>query len=241
MNNFGEIRKEALDYWLSETKRVSDDDIMVFGTYENEWAEKYTSDDMHNSLFCSMGDWNSHITDMLNDDSLDTIQFGDEFKSEVLFRYYTRFLLIVSEVLSDFSEMMELLEGGKQTKIRKLLSPQHLEFDLNQLFGYINSICKHKIAKSGEIKLHNRNHHSTKVFADASGYIREENTVHVSDYIKSGFVRVQIESPRLKDIIDQILYCYSRVDEKLQALNNEDRVLLLSKLKIFEMHVDEVC
>lgn len=241
MSIFGEARKEALEHWLQETKRVSEDGVLVFDTYESTWAEKYTSEDMHNSLFCSMGDWNSHITDILKDSSLDEIEFNDEQFSEVLFRYYTRLLLIVSEVLSDFCEIIELLESNKQGQSRKELSSPNLDYDLNQLFGYINSICKHKISKSGEIKLHNRNHHSAKVFADANGYTRHENTVHVGDFIKSGFVKVQIESPRLKDIIDQILYCYLKVDKKLEALNEIDRELLLSKFKMFEMHEDEVC
>jgi hypothetical protein len=241
MSNFGEIRKEALEHWLNETGRVSDDDVMVFGTFESRWAGEYTSDDMHNSLFCSMGDWNSHITDILKDNSLDDIEFDDELKTEVLFRYYTRFLLIVSEVLSDFSKVIELIEGGKQDKIRKTLSSPNLEFDMKNLIGYINNICKHKIEKSSEKALHNRNHHCNKVFADMPNYERSEDTVHVGDYIKEGFVKVQIESPRLKDVIDQILYCYSVIDLKLVGLNEKDRELLLSKFKVFEMHVDEVC
>lgn len=241
MSDFGDIRKEALEYWLSETKRDSDDDVMVFGTYESKWAEKYTSKDMHNSLFCSMGDWNSHITDVLKDTSLDRIGFEDEFKSEILFRYYTRFLLIISEVLSDFCKVMELLESAKQDKIRKSLSSKNLQFDMKNLIGYINNICKHKIEKSTEKALHNRNHHCDKVFADAPQYIRADNTIHIGDYIKDGFVKVQIESPRLKDVIDQVLYCYSKVDEKLEAINEKDRELLLAKFKAFEIHEDEVC
>ena len=241
MSNFGEIRKEALDYWLSETKRASDDDVMVFGTYESIWAEKYTSMDMHNSLFCSMGDWNSHITDVLKDTSLDSIEFEDEFKSEVLFRYYTRFLLIISEVLSDFITLMGLLENVEKVKAKKLLSSQKLEFDIKNLFGYINNICKHKIEKSSEIALHNRNHHCDKVFADTPQYKRADNAVHVGDYVKNGFVKVQIESPRLKEVINQVLFCYSKVDEKLDALNEKNRELLLIKFKSFEINIDEVC
>lgn len=241
MSYFGEIRKEALYYWLSETKRASDDNVIVFDTFESNWAEKYTSKDMHNSLFCSMGDWNSHITDVLKDTSLDSIEFDDEIKSEFLFRYYTRFLLIISEVLSDFSKVMELLENAKQEKIRKSLTSQNLEFDMKNLFGYINIICKHKLKKSPDISLHNRNHHCIKVFADTPQYKRADNTVHIGDYVKDGFVKVQIESPRLKDLIDQVLFCYSKVDEKLYALNEKNRELLLTKFKAFEIHIDEVC
>lgn len=243
MEEFGKIREAALKYWFEQTKRDPNHEDFSFETYEDIWARKYTSEGMHNSLFCSMKEWNSHITDLLSDSSLDKFKFKfeDEEKSEVFFRYYTRFLLIISEVISDFSKMLELIVGGKQEMNRKLLSSSELEFDVKQLIGYINNICKHKIEKSSDKALHNRNHHCQKVFADSPGYKRSNKAVHVGDFIKAGIVKALIESPKLKDLIDQVMNCYIVVDKKMEALNKSNRKSLLSKFEEFEMPVEEAC
>lgn len=110
MTLFGEIRKAALEYWAAQTGRqirdangnllLTDDFV---DAYECDWQNGYNGGHVH--LFCSLGDWASNLTDLLKDDRYDELDLESEDDAKLLFRHYTRMLLIISEILTDFQDI----------------------------------------------------------------------------------------------------------------------------------------
>jgi hypothetical protein len=113
---FGPIRTVALEHWLQGTGRKTLDfngvtiDDYDSGNFECIWqndARSIMGEKWHVPRFCSMGEWAGNITGILTDDRYDNLDFalifGDLKSSrQILFRYYTRFMLVVSELLTDF-------------------------------------------------------------------------------------------------------------------------------------------
>src|ERR1700678_3058593 len=97
---FKNVREQALNYWLEQTGRQRQEMSELFVT-ECNWQNKFQVPDpdngVHYSIFCSMGDWNTNITDMLEDTRYDELDLADLCDAGILFRYYTRFFLVVSE------------------------------------------------------------------------------------------------------------------------------------------------
>ncbi len=180
---FGQIREAALERWKIATGRslinlstipgtIMIDDFSI-GNYECKWqydARKIKADnDWHVSQFCSLGDWAGNITDILTDFRFDSIPIGllgyDSY-NQSLFRYYTRLMLIISEIMTDFVDLLIAMSiCADNTAARKLLSNT---VNVQELFDYINSICKHKTATYGNLtKLHQCNHHLSFFIEDS--------------------------------------------------------------------------
>ncbi|GAL86072.1 hypothetical protein MYP_3301 [Sporocytophaga myxococcoides] len=211
---FKEIRLEVKEYWLAETKRKRYINDSIIDSFECLWQNNYTEGDKHNSIFCSIGEWNNHITDILTDRKFDKVIFASSKHNTALFRYYTRLFLVVSEILTDFLDLMVYLNDIKNDKARKLLNIKDHYFTFQEFFDYINNICKHKIGdgRNLAIKYHCLNHHIDYFFLD-SGKKKTKKLISIKNLssIKVDGTE-QIEVPRIIDVIKLVINCYNHID-----------------------------
>lgn len=235
---FGEVRKLCLKLWKKSTLRTRgfkkfNDNISK--SLECKWQRKYTTNSQkHNSFYCSLGEWNNHITDLLSDKTYDTLNFNNIEQRKCLFRQYTRIMLITSEILTDFKDFLNFLSLIKLSKNEK---KEKVEFNLdiiplnfNDILAYINSICKHKFS-TGENsnKYHIKNHHVEYLFEDElDGYLVVNPIYENAD--EENFIN-DLYVPKLEYLIRQILHCYKIVDRELK-LHYADHKIKLQKLEI---------
>lgn len=206
------VRKEALAYWKEYSGRSCRGfNENISETYECTWqniaSEKFGNN--HISIFCSIGEWASNISDILKDESLDNLDMRIHRHRPALFRFYTRFLLITSEMLTDFQDMYQVYSGVQQKVARKFLSPSDNEID--QLFSYINSVCKHKVPK-----VHKCNHHLPIWFEDLSQPTHRLNQIRVGNLEFNSSKRPLIVVPQLQYVLYLILFAYSVLDDEFR-------------------------
>lgn len=211
MESFKKTRIEALEYWLGATnrKRYRRNDI-VRSTYECKWQNTNIGDDEHVSIFCSMGSFTTNITDLLTDTRFDSCTFDDN--DEILFRFYTRVLLVTSEVLTDFQDIIkEIKQTKSNSEARKSLQNTDSDILIQNLFEYVNKVCKHKVSN-----LHLKNHHAKILFCDDPIFERKEKSLHISNVkecLKQRGTIDFIELPKLIDIMDVIIDGYKSLDK----------------------------
>ena len=220
---FREVRLKAQKHWLSSTQRKRYINDVVYSAFECHWQNNYVSTGMHNSFFCSMGEWNTHITDLLFENNYDSYDFVTPRYNKALFRFYTRFLLVTSEIMTDFQDFIMHIKKIKQDDARNLLDRTVPVFTTQELFDYINNICKHKHgdpAKSKHHKYHRINHHIDYYFRDS--YVRPTfPVININNYKSITLTgKEQVEVPKLIDIIDQIIWGYGIIDILLRSANN---------------------
>lgn len=244
---FKQIRITALDHWLTESQRLRDINDDYSMSIECTWQEELVPEDDHNSLFCSLAEWSTNISDLLSEKTYDNLKFDNQDHQEKLFRHYTRILLIVSEILTDFKDVLKYIKeysGNRDRKNRKAtkqLSNPNLEFSCSELFEYINNVCKHKIGDRGisrKIKYHVCNHHIKYSFKDDPNFIRIKNSLKVKN-IKTKILKknMKLEVPELMEILDQVLCGYIIIDK---ALNQKGKKKFIrNKLKIYETELEE--
>lgn len=189
---FASTRKKALDIWLKTTNRALHPKPYKgfhFDTFEDafecSWQRQScaikNNNDWHVPHFCSLGEWASNITDLLTDSRFDNLSFTNEQDIPFLYRHYTRFLLVVSEMINDFVDIMYLVCKPSDEKriwqksFKRDLVPKI--GDANKLTQFINCTCKHKAGESpdgqsGKQKtfipnLHHHNHHLPIGFEDS--------------------------------------------------------------------------
>jgi len=208
-NLFGDTRKRAFCHWETETHRncrlVNDD---ITGSPECKWQDRATLKlgYQHISIFCSLGEWASNISDILRDDSCDCYDFLDYEHRQALFRYYTRLLLVVSEVLCDFEKIVQTIQPPGSGKARDFLSVR--KGDVGSTLGFINKVCKHKVGE-----LHLCNHHLRIWFEDCSRGHTFTRPIAVGRVAESDFKEADgILVPKLSYLIEVILGCYARLD-----------------------------
>ncbi|GAB2683447.1 hypothetical protein GCM10027037_00330 [Mucilaginibacter koreensis] len=228
MTRFYEIRANALAYWIKQTKRVITDDISsipnddLSETFECSWQRK--SDCGHVSIFCSLGDWASNITDILRDESLDKCHVENKEESKQLFRYYTRLLLVISELLTDFQDLyieaagLPARDKKSNTAARNFLFslPEIKEYPVQEIFDFINTICKHK-----NKNLHRCNHH-LDLFFDDSKEEKPSKTqlVHIKNLSFDG-QKDGILVPKLQYFLTVLLQCYKNIDHYFEHENKQ--------------------
>lgn len=233
-NKFKSYRKEALERWLNDTRRIrvkTEDDCE--SAFECDWQNQFKPVDanstIHFSIFCSIADWNTNITDYLDDKRFDKLNLLNTGDSEILYRYYSRILLTTSEIMTDFQDMLSILRHGqliKNQQLRNEKSTSRILLDkytspgnTNNLFNYINKICKHKATN-----IHGCNHHLKIVFED---YNNNQNTRTIRiNNIERYFPRDANQTPiepeviemmSLKRILDTIIGGYKVVDEEFKS------------------------
>lgn len=212
-NTFKEIRLNAKSHWHTVTKRkrnktqINDD---INDTFECNWQRDLVHPNEHASIFCSIGEWATSITDFLHDSRFDDYTFNSERQRLALFRHYTRFFLIASEILVDFEDMIKHF-NDKQKDVRAFLKDSTLSFSFDEIMGYINNVCKHKFGNlKCDAKYHLCNHHIDYVFKDSKTFAPNRNNIRVSN-LKSR-TGSKIEVPALIEVINQILFCYQKLD-----------------------------
>lgn len=216
MTTFGPIRKATLSYWADQTGRELTDIFnrplltdSFSGAYECDWQKKYS--DGHVNLFCSLGDWACNLTDLLKDDRFDDFDLDNEEESIVLFRFYTRIMLITSELLTDFQDMYiqaENLNGSsfsKNSAARTFYFPNETPNRITKIFNFINHVCKHKTQH-----IHLCNDHLPIYFEDS--YKRKRKLKYLSINDSDAASKNAIQVPKLDYLIRAIIICYRRTN-----------------------------
>jgi len=113
-------------------------------------------------------------------------------------------LLIISEMLCDFEEIVQKMEVSQSKKAREFLSNKKGE--IHSLFGFINNVCKHKVTS-----LHQCNHHIPIWFEDCNQSHSFTNPIFIEnlDFDQPDGLLV----PELGYFIQVVLNCYGRLDE----------------------------
>ncbi|CAN5371892.1 hypothetical protein BH20ACI1_BH20ACI1_26590 [soil metagenome] len=162
MKTFGEVREKNLELWIKTLQMEKQADF-YYDFDENDWCklqEEFAKRKLHSNFICSFLDWLDNLTDLLTDERFDSKEFDRYEDSHILFRYYTRVLLVSSEILEDYTELYK----GVIAKSEKKEAREGLNKDLHWLMGFINKVCKHK---SGKDNLHSCNNHLEILFKDS--------------------------------------------------------------------------
>ncbi len=225
---FGKIRIETFNLWKEYTGRSGRGyNESIADTYECDWQlkadEKFSK---HISVFCSLGEWASNISDILKDKSLHDLDFFTNNHRQPLYRYYTRLLLVVSEMLVDFQNIYE--ESDKKaigTKARKFYSTDSNKKEIDNLFGYINNVCKHKTRS-----IHTCNHHLNIWFEDTGRPSRRKEQIKIGNTKFDKTKKPVIIVPPLSYIISVLINCYEQLNELFET-NESDFDRLCIKYK----------
>lgn len=230
---FKTIRKDGLQKWLSETGRTFKTTDNISGSFECKWQDPAIGNGYnHISIFCSIGEFASHITDILRDYRFDKYEFNQSDEvDEVLFRYYSRLLLIVSEVITDLQDLWILANYNLSTKEYNGLDiTTKREYqdnarndlsinadDLNNLFDFINRICKHKTQNFHLCNNHIKYHFED--FKNTNGLRKTIKIGNIKQYIsynKDTFKKHMKPNvliiPKLNFILDSVLNSYVKVN-----------------------------
>lgn len=229
------VRECILQQWLTETKRQRRNETDDYSqSFECSWQTCFgqsKKEDDHYSIFCSIGDWNTNLTDYLTDLRFDNLDLTEEVDKDILFRQYTKILLAASEMLTDFQDTLSTFRVGKlltdaelsneKSASRQELDKKSKSGSTQRLFTFINNICKHKINN-----IHICNHHLNIHFADTATAAASPNTIRINNvdlFIPKDpntppqKIADTIEMPPLHYIIDTIIKGYQIVDEAFQA------------------------
>ncbi len=219
-HSFGKKRKEALDFWKTSSSRIrepgsADDDFSnsIVCNLQNRVGEIY-GETAHLALFCNLGDWECHITDILLDTSNDEVRFDDDNHARKLFRYYSRLMLIVSELVADISSVVATTKSNKK-KSDKVHRNEISNGDA--LCGFVNNFVKHKSKNS-----HCHDHHLPIAFEDSGNVTKSEKDITFDALNSEDKERFFI--PRLQSIVEIALSCETVLREKLQSAEAFDLV-----------------
>ena len=206
-NLFAKTRKQVFSLWERGTNRnCQPDNDDITQSFECKWQDTATIQlgYEHISIFCSLGEWANNISDILKDESCDYYDFLDDEHRQALFRYYTRLLLVVSEMLCDFEKIVQKIESPQSKKARGFLSGRKGEVDF--LLNFVNHVCKHKVGG-----LHRCNHHLPIWFEDC---LQDHTFLKPISIENLHFDQPDgILVPRLSCSIEVILQCYTRLDD----------------------------
>lgn len=204
-----------MNYWASQTGRIikGDDgaDLLTdnfVGAYECNWQDNYPGG--HVNLFCSLGDWACNLTDLLKDDRFDNFNLENEEEAIVMFRFYTRIMLVISELLTDFQDMylhsINLKPRSQNNPIaRKFFFPNETPDRITKVLGYINSTCKHKAQH-----IHICNDHLPIHFQDGTSKRTKLNYLKLEDTETYGKNAILV--PKLAFLILTVLTCYRKTN-----------------------------
>jgi hypothetical protein len=116
----------------------------------------------------------------------DGLDFTAEQDKDVLFRHYTKILLTVSEIMTDFQDMLSTFRvgrlltdaelGSEKGASRQELDKYSGQGNTQRLFTFINNICKHKINN-----IHVCNHYLHIHFADSGTASASGNTIRINN------------------------------------------------------------
>jgi len=215
MTPFQLIRENCLIHWAQETgRKIKDDDGNMLltdsfaGAYECEWQNKFPGG--HVNLFCSLEEWACNFTDMLKDDRLNYLDLDQEDDRLVVFRYFTRVMLIVSELLKDFQDIYLHANGLKSRKeqidmTRNFYFPAETPSRITKIFNYINHTCKHKTQH-----IHICNDHLPIYFQDSFRPRKRYQYITIQDSTVLGKNAILV--PKLQYLVRSMVICYRRIN-----------------------------
>jgi len=249
MTQYSNIRKDTLKHWKSRSKRVFKVTDNFSNSIECSWQNAaFDLGYKHISIFCSIGQFSSHITDLLRDYRFDKYEFDQSNEiNELIFRYYSRILLITSEILTDFQDLYIIADQKLTTKQLGRIQGKKLRYyrdtarqnlangtkNIKDLLDYINKICKHKTSN-----FHICNHHIAYLFDDFHKNIKKRkkrielgninqftsyNNLTLEKHNKPNFIVV----PKLQFIIDLIIDGYKVLDDLFK--NDQEKFKFVCK------------
>ncbi|RPE13149.1 hypothetical protein EGT74_06355 [Chitinophaga lutea] len=221
---FGEIRNAAVELWtksLNRTRQEGDltDDYSasLLCTWQSDCGKACNK---HCSFYCSLGDWLNNISDILYDERWDNLSDEDH---EVIFRFYTKIMLLVSEVVEDFLHLHRRVNNTKEKSdaSRDFEKGAFAADETRNLSNFINSVGKHKTERNN---LHVCNHHLTTEFEDF-GAKPTANQIRL-DQLQwdAADQNTTILMPRLNYFIEVIARMHDRLHELLQDPTYSKRV-----------------
>jgi hypothetical protein len=217
METFGEVRVKTLELWIKAFQIEGTADF-YYSLDSNEWCklqEEFAQQGLHSNFICSFIAWLDNITDLLTDERFDSKRFDSDKDSHVLFRYYTRVLLVASEILEDYTALKMAITAGKKKKEAR----KSLDTDPDWLLGFINTVCKHK---AGKDNLHSCNNHLDIKFKDFDDSLNLEYPSNTNP---------RIVVPSLEFLIQMIIEINSSL---LSTINSEKH----SKDEFFRYHTE---
>lgn len=200
LQTFKPVRRRALRRWLIATRRSRgkgcNDDFST--AYECRWQGR--SESGHIALFCGIGEWACHITDILSDSSCDNLRFTNEEHKRRLVRQYARLIFVSVELLNDFEDALKI--AGLKGNLREKLGPQ-----VADLQPFCNQVIKHK-AKG----LHKHDHHLPISFADCPTF-ECERVIQLGVKDLTGHLDFDcIQMPLLDQVVNIVLTAYANFD-----------------------------
>lgn len=231
MQIFQTIRETVLENWNTQLSRKRDD-----GSYSDDysesnlcnWQNECLAIDKHCSFICSFGDWLDNISDLLRDARFDEMTNKEP---EVLFRYYTRILLIVSEILEDIVTLDKYVKEykGKKDATTHIEKGYFYENELKAISEFINSVCKHKTERDN---LHVHNHHLKIEFVDF-GNGEQANQIRLNN---QDWTAVNKETTILMPQLMYFINVVVRLDKRFDSLLKTE---VGYKEKLFALYADE--
>jgi len=230
-----DIRQAALALWMAGTQRTRQnltDRYFIECQWQTNFSDPNADPNKHYSIFCSMGDWNTNLTDVLEDSRFDHIPLdGTPEEKDIVFRFYTKVYLIASEILTDFQDILSVFRTGNiqapqnsdETRTsRNQLTPTTQPGAISDTFEYINSVCKHKTRN-----LHSCNHHILYYFEDIKSatrpvgdYIDINNVRQILTQVRNGQLQRLPDTvivPYLDNVIALIVHCYGVLNQAFMS------------------------
>jgi hypothetical protein len=202
---FKTIRETALDNWNTELNRKRED-----GGYSDNYSE---------SNLCNWQNECLAVNILLNEEP------------QVLFRFYTKILLILSEIIEDIITLDKNVKeyNGKKDATAHIEIGYFGEGELKAISEFINSVCKHKTERDN---LHIHNHHLKIEFVDF-GDKEHENQIRLNNQDWTTINKnTTILIPELSYFIKVIIRLNKRFDNLLKT---EDGY----KERLFALYADE--
>jgi len=160
----------------------------------------------HVALFCGIGEWASHITDLLSDASNDNLRFDNEGQQRRLSRHYFRLMFAIVELLNDFEDALKKIGV---TDCRSRLSGT---VSVDDFQAFVNQVIKHK-AKA----LHRHDHHLPLMFSDAGADGEGPRVIRLGtkDFSGSdGFDSILV--PSLDCLLNVVFAAYAAFDREVE-------------------------
>ena len=187
-----------------------------------QWQNRASSAGFgHISIFCSIWEWASNLTDTLLDHRFDDYPIGEldsdakaqlgdevtmfiEYAPEILSRHYFRTIVLAAEILEDLTILRNTMIDDSREKKNARNDLTNGPIHVDKLIEFVNRICKHKSS------FHACNHHLAKRLLDT---IEDFDPKYYAEW--KFLTEDCIEIPRYEDVIQTVIGAFRRIDDFL--------------------------